>query len=293
MQTDIATHDMDHEQGNVMKPALFSLVSSCLLISAAWAVRGEGYGQGTARERLDTSQTIGIVDVAEQNLSFGRLPQATVTHSVVQEDGSGVVSLDMTPVYLHQPRTVTVDPKARPNRVLGEVLPTIRDSGEVIDLGIKAVRSFAVDYSGAAGAPCLVAVGDRLTGTQGSNTWIFVTDRANTVTCEQNAFVITAPNGATLRGTVVRPAKTTIAVAEHAYVQEINYRGNHAHRRFDTKLIQVAGQDRDQDFLVVMTIQRGDAPAVAIAGKGAAARATVGRRSVGFDGRKLLLDSAR
>jgi len=262
-------------------------------LGVPWAVRGEGYGQGTARERLDSSQFIGIVDVAEQNLCFGRLPQANVTHSVAREDGSGVVSLDMTPVYLHQPRTAVVGAKARPNRVLGQTLPTIRDDGEVTDLGIKAVRSFAVDYSGAAGAPCLVAVADRLTGTKGDNTWVFVADRANTVTCDHNAFVITAPGGATLRGTVVRPAKTTIRVAEHAYVQEINYRGSHAHRRFDTKLIQVAGRDRDQEFLVVMTIQRGQAPTVEIAGKGALARATVGQRSVSFDGQKLLIDSAR
>jgi hypothetical protein len=265
-------------------------------LGAEWAVRGEGYGQGTARERLDSSQFIGIVDVADQNLPFGGrrgLPQATITHSAVQEDGSGVVSMDMTPVYLHQPRTATVDAKKRPNKILGETLPTIRDDGEVTDLGIKAVRSFAVDYSRASGAPCLVAVADRLTGTKGSNTWVFVTDRANTVTCEQNAFVITAPGGATLRGTVVSPAQTTIRIAEHAYVQEINYRGSHNHRRFDTKLIQVAGQDRDQDFLVVMTIQKGQAPAVTIAGKGAAARATVGQRSVNFDGQKLLLDSAK
>ena len=257
-------------------------------LGVPWAVRGEGYGQGTARERLDSSQFIGIVDVAEQNLPGPSDAQASVTHVVAKEDGSGVVSLDMTPVYRHQPRTATVNAKARPNRVLGEVLPTIRSGGELTDLGIKAVRSFAVDYSGAAGAPCLVAVADRLTGTNGDNTWVFVTDRANTVTCDRNAFVITAPGGATLRGTVVRPAKTTICVAEHAYVQEINYRGSHAHRRFDTKLIQVAGQDRDQDFLVVMTIQKGDAPAVSVSGAGASAIGTAGKRSVGFDGRKIV-----
>lgn len=255
-------------------------------LGAEWAVRGEGYGQGTSRERLDASMFIGIVDVAEQNLPFsGRrgLPQATITHSAVQEDGSGVVSMDMTPVYLHQPRTATVDAKKRPNPVLGETLPAIRDDGEVTDLGIKAVRSFAVDYSGAAGAPCLVAVADRLTGTKGSNTWVFVTDRANTVTCEQNAFVITAPGGATLRGTVVRPAQTTIRVAEHAYVQEINYRGSHNHRRFDTKLIQVAGQDRDQEFLVVMTMQKGEGPKCDVTRDGAA----IGRQVVSFDGRTV------
>jgi hypothetical protein len=53
--------------------------------------------------------------------------------------------------------------------------------------------------------------------------------RNHTVTVSDNVFVITAPGGATLRGMVVRPAKTTIRVAEHAYVQEINcgrLRGN-------------------------------------------------------------------
>jgi len=272
------------------EPGVFRIAG----LGIPWAVRGEGYGQGTARDRLDPSQFIGIVDVADQNLPGPGDAQASVIHFVAQEDGSGVVSLDMTPVYRHQPRTAVVDAKARPNKLLGgEVLPRIRDGGELVDLGIKAVRSFAVDYSGAAGAPCLVAIGDRLTGTKGANTWVFVTERNHTVTCDDNGFVIAAPSGATLRGTVLRPAKTTIRVAEHAYVQEINYRGNHAHRRFDTKLIQVAGQDRDQDFLVVMTIQKGQAPAVAIAGKGADARATIGQRSVSFDGQKLIINSAK
>jgi hypothetical protein len=262
-------------------------------LGVSWAVRGEGYGQGTSRERLDASMFIGIVDVGEHYLSSPGVAQAWTTHFDASNDGSGIVALDMSAVYRHQPRTATVDAKKRPNPVLGETLPTIRDDGETTDLGIKAVRSFAVDYSGAAGAPCLVAVGDRLTGTHGSNTWVFVTEKQHAVTCQGNTFVIAATNGATLRGTVVRPANAALRIAEHAHVQEINYRGSHNHRRFDTKLIQVAGQDRDQEFLVVMTIQKDQAPVVTVTGSGTSRTATVGKRSVGFDGVKIALDAER
>jgi hypothetical protein len=58
-------------------------------------------------------------------------------------------------------------------------------------------------------------------------------------------------------------------------------------------MIKAHGTDRDQDFLVVMTIQRGDAPAVTVAGSRTSRTATVGRCRIGFDGEKVTLDAGR
>lgn len=253
-------------------------------LGVSWAVRGQGYGQGSYREVLDSSAQQSMVDVGEQY--FNGTP-AWTTHFAPEKDGSGIVSLNMDDVYIHYPKVATVVT----NR--GRESLSIKAAGGPTNLGIRAVRSLAVDYSGASGAPCLVAVADRLSGTRGSNTWTLVTEKEHIVTVTNNVFVIAATNGATLRGTVVRPANATLRLASSEFGHEVNYRGNHAHTRFKRTMIKADGRDKDQDFLVVMTIQRGDAPAVAIAGKGSDVRATVGRRSVNFDGQKLLLDSAK
>lgn len=257
-------------------------------LGTSWAVRGEGYAQGTARDRLDASPYENLVDVGEQFLPGPGQAQGQVVHETIPADGPAVIRLDLDAVYRHQPRLVVPDGRARPNKYLNEVLPRIKNDGEVVDLGIRAVRSLAVDYSGACGAPCLVVLADRLTGTRGRNTWTMVTPQAHRVEVVDDGFLIHADNGATLRATVVRPAGATIRLGAHAHVQEINYRGSHAHRRFDTTLIQVLGTDHDQEFLVVMTLQRGAAPEVGWGAGGLTA--TIGARSINFDGGVLRCD---
>jgi hypothetical protein len=245
-------------------------------LGASWAVRGEGYGQGTSRERLDPSQYENLVDVAEHFLPGATQAQGRIIHEQVAADGSGVISLDLDQVYRHQPRSLATGSK-KPERP--------QQDGQPVDLGIRAVRSLGVDYSGASGVPCLVAVADRLTGTKGQNTWTMATPREHRVETDGASFRIVAANGATLQGTVVRPVGATVRQTEHTHSHEINYQGDHAHRRFDTTLIQVPGGDRDQEFLVVMTLQRGEAPPVQRDGDGRSAR--IGGRKVGFDGQRI------
>jgi hypothetical protein len=49
------------------------------------------------------------------------------------------------------------------------------------DVGMNGLRGWAVDYSGAAGAPALLAVVDKVTGSAGDNRWHLVTDRKRAV----------------------------------------------------------------------------------------------------------------
>jgi hypothetical protein len=242
-----------------------------------WTVRGQGYGNGASGRPLrDLSVNQNMVDVAEHDLLGS--PQAWTTAYARAADGSGIVSLDMDGVYVTTVVQEVVT--GTPPRTRTEY----RGAG-TRNLGIRAVRSLAVDYSGASGAPCLLAIADRLTGTQGHNTWQLTTPRDNAVTIDGNTFTITAKSGATLKGTVVTPDNAPITVEDTEQVHEINYQGGHARTKFLTRTIRVAGTDKDQTFLVVITLQRGPTPDVAVAD----GKATVGKQTVSFDGKQIAL----
>jgi hypothetical protein len=252
-------------------------------LGAAWAVRGQGYGNGASGRALpDYCLYQNMVDVKEHVI--GGSPQGRVIHAAAETDGSGVVSLNLDEIYVHHERE-KIEKSARRSADEWKSVGTK-------DLGIRAVRGVAVDYSGAAGAPCLVAVADRLTGTRGENTWQMSTPREHEVECSTGGFLIRASNGATLRGTVVRPANAAVRALEAEHAHEINYRGSHSRRTFRQRVVLVDGRDPDQDFLVVMTIQKGEPPAVRIEGDAPRTRAALGRRTVDFDGRNVILGSA-
>jgi len=241
-------------------------------LGAAFAVRGQGYGNGgSGRELPDFCLHQNMVDVAEHHI--GGSPQAKTVCFEPQQDGSGVVGLNMDEIYIHHE-------KQRQGRNNWATLRTV-------DLGIRARRCIAVDYSGRSGAPCLVAVADRLTGTKGSNTWQMSTEGDHAVTVAGNTFTIKAGNGAALRGTIVSPAGAAARVAPAQHIHEINYHGVHKRAVFPRKVILVDGQDRDQEFLVVMTIQKGDAPAVKSEVVAGERQVTVGDRQMRYDGQRM------
>jgi hypothetical protein len=154
------------------------------------------------------------------------------------------------------------------------------------DLGVKGRRSFAADYSGAAGVPGLFVVADQITGAPKPPVWQMVTDRSNTVTVAGNSFTLTAPNGATLRGTVIAPASAAITTRAVAYGHEAYYHVHHGSATFERTVIDVSGGDF---FLVVLTLQKGQPPPVTATGQGPAAKVRVGQQSIALDGDKITL----
>jgi hypothetical protein len=130
-----------------------------------------------------------------------------------------------------------------------------------------------------------VAVADRLTGTQGDNTWQMALPQALDVAVDGRTFTVTAKSGETLKGTVVLPKKTEITTADYQHKHEINYHGGHSQRIFKRRAVLVKGTDKDQDFLVVMTLQRGDAPECKVK----RGKASVGKQTISFDGNKIEL----
>jgi hypothetical protein len=175
------------------------------------------------------------------------------------------------------------------------------DAGPVI-----GSRSFLSDFSGACGAPVLVVLRDRvppvpppppkkddvqdldksdkelgdnadLLGSVGKpvkpptfaernqhlHRWMMVTDPAHQVTVRPDGFTLTAKDGTTLVATVLSPAKPRIHHEPAGISMELNYRYDHRGGPTPRTAIQVAG---DGPFLVAMTVQKGQAPKVALAG---------------------------
>jgi hypothetical protein len=149
----------------------------------------------------------------------------------------------------------------------------------------SGLRAFGVDYSGASGSPCLVAVVDRIPGPNPKR-WEFCTSPDLTVKTGESRFELAAPNGASLNATLLSPATCPVTTRQMTLNHEINcVPGHHASRDFRRTIISANGTDF---FFAVTTIQRGPAPGVSSTGTGEDIIATVGRQTVRFDGKKLL-----
>jgi hypothetical protein len=139
---------------------------------------------------------------------------------------------------------------------------------------ISSLRSFAVDYSGISGAPALFAIVDVFSGATSDQyfaekNWIMHTE--GKVTIEGQKFVIKNQSGASLKGIFVTPNQV-----------EISYQKNEV----GGAIIATGG---DQ-FFVVMTVQKGDAPPLEIIGNSSLdARVDVGAQTIRFLNNRLVL----
>lgn len=144
----------------------------------------------------------------------------------------------------------------------GSGVVSMKTDAVVEQMGISALRSFAVDYSGASGAPGLFVVVDNFTGAVNGDrlsqkTWTMHTE--GTVILDGQRFTIESPSGATLTGTFVAPLGVQIQEEEGT--------------------ISATGGNQ---FFVVMTVQKGAAPEVKISGTGLQAQVQVGGQTITF-----------
>jgi hypothetical protein len=171
------------------------------------------------------------------------------------------------------------------------------------DVGARAVRALAVDYSGRCGAPALVAVADRIAGSH-PKTWVLNlpglvptggppragADPSLAVEIGQGGFTLRRGK-ASLRATFVAPAGVRIERVEGKPV--VDHPGAPAHKSNPTVLrygLEATAPDSTGgEFLVVMTLQEGDPPEVKADRQALDAVVTVGRQTVRFDGQKVLL----
>lgn len=185
--------------------------------------------------------------------------------------GSGTVTFDMSRAY-------------QCYREVGEGKDKKR---ELYDAGIVGTRAFAADYSGKCGAPALFAIADRIAG-GGKKIWAMQlppVDRDGPnyrLTIEGNCFVL-AYKDASMKATFLSPRNVQITHAKGRMKAHPLSRIDDA----EVNAIHATGANPAAgDFLVVLTLQQGPAPAVSVQ-NGAA---KVGGRTVGFDGQKLTVD---
>lgn len=178
-------------------------------------------------------------------------------------------------------------------RVDGEVIhlfPQKDGSGEIcvrLDEaypGRKATRWFTADYSGRSGATALFAVADRIERGKGDAVWQLVTDQSVPVSVDGNHVTLKGAGGATFCVTVVNPARAKIEAIPDEHKFEAQYLDIHRNATFKRTVIRVTGGD---SFLVLMTLQRSDAPTVKVGASGEQTVLTVGNQKVQFDGRRL------
>jgi hypothetical protein len=202
--------------------------------------------------------------------------QGRITYVDLKPDGSGALTIDMNDVYGGQAGR------------LYTMYGNFRYPSGYKDLGIRAVRAMAVDYSGKSGAPCLFVLVDRIRG-GGKKVWTWNLGDAAVVpkvAIAGNTF--TVPKGAAaLRGVFVTPG----AVQAKATVNEVMLGA--AGRQTPRKIPSILAQG-GEDFFLVATVQEAGAapPAVQIEGTGLDAKVTVGRRRVAFDGEKVVIADA-
>jgi hypothetical protein len=175
----------------------------------------------------------------------------------------------------------------------------IRQDEAFIDLGITGMRSIGVDYSGLSGAPCLVAIVDRIDG-GGRKVWTWQLPRGSKelpgdverTTTEGNTFTVRKDDGATLRGVFVSGQRP---VAEVRMSKMTGGGGSSAGKTLERPVPGVFAETQDENasFFFVGTIQRGEPPQIRVGGDGLAITVTVGKQRVRYDGQKILFEPDR
>ena len=201
-------------------------------------------------------------------------------------EGKAVLSLDMTPVYMQALRR-----GAKP--AADQKTATFIRSGRFIDHGVRANRYVALDLSGACGAPVLFALLDRAEGAEDFTWNMELAEGAGPIRAEGNTFTVGDPAGPHLRAFFV-PSPGLDLVGREEKVAAPREVPSHVPEAF-RGMVRKPAPTREpatlrargsRHYFVVLTVQNGAAPEVKAEGEGLAAKVSVGRQTVRFDGEK-------
>lgn len=165
--------------------------------------------------------------------------------------GKATLSFDMSRIYMRQLKRDETPPDGR------QLVRLAR--GSFADLGIRGERSVAIDLSGASHAPVLLVFSDRFTGAKDLAWNLRIAKEAGEATVDGDAVTVGDPAGANMRVTFVSDKPLAL-----------------------TPAIQATGGD---EYLVVITVQNGPAPAVKAEGD----IVTVGGQTIRREGHRLVL----
>jgi hypothetical protein len=166
--------------------------------------------------------------------------------------GTATLSFDMSPIYM-RPLARGETPPA------GQKLVRMSRRGSFVDLGIRAQRCVALDLTGASGAPVLMVFADKFTGAADLAWNLKIAKEAGDAKVEGNVVTVGDPAGANMRVTFLGGKPLTL-----------------------TPALRATGSD---EYLVVITVQGGPAPAVKAEGD----TVTVGGQTVRRDGQRLIV----
>lgn len=171
----------------------------------------------------------------------------------IQTDGSASLTTNLDAIY-------TIGP---PSNKGSRIVPTT-------DIGIRATRCIAVDYSGRSGAPILAVILDRIQNGP-TRRWLMHTAEKGVV-LRPNGFDLKTASGATLHATIICPERPRISVSEGVWT--------------DTIAI-----DGEGNFMIIMTIQDANHkhPTVRVRGKDLESSVYLGNCLVRFDGEELAI----
>ncbi len=207
------------------------------------------YGRGAVRRYVHQASRSPSIRIVGFNHRF-----ADINRVAVDQDIDGWLYGEVTHAELDEATgngSVTVD-ISRQYEVDGE------------DVGVTAMRAFAVDYSERSGAAGLYAVVDTVDGHSG-HVWRMATGARPQV--DGNRFTVER-GGARLSGIVAAPADAELDAQRDA--------------------LRIRGDGR---FFIVMTLDDGDEAApMRLTGEGLDARIEVGERTVRFDGEKIIIE---
>jgi hypothetical protein len=255
--------------------------------AGTFRLMGLGHAWAVGNTGREVRRWLENVVVLTEDADLTESSLGRVTHLRSGADGSGAVSIDLTD--LGYKKSADKDKPLGPSY---ETYGGIRHPPTVKPV-VSSLRAVAVDYSGRSGAPCLLALVDRIEGGK-SKEWMWQVPNLDAVKTAGNTFTITAGN-ASLRGTFVSPAPVSL-VASRDGRKTTKSAGHMAGKEITLNLSAVTAQGEadpnDGRFFLVATLQRGEPPPVKATGQGLDARVRVGKCQVRFDGGKLLIEDA-
>ncbi|MFP4054102.1 MAG: hypothetical protein ACLFV7_09590 [Phycisphaerae bacterium] len=236
--------------------------------AGAWRLWGLGHPWSvgpTSREGHRVQESVVLLPEDEINVGLGGQKEYLET----RPDGTAVLVADMNDHY-----------SAKPARKARKIFDAnlLRRPDARVDSGITGKRAFAFDYSGLSGSPCLVVLVDDIKG-GGKKEWLFQKSDGK-LAVHKDGFTLDKGD-ANLKATFVAPAKVDVSVPDRSTEWQ-----QHGTNTIKWNAVLATGGDT---YFVVMTIQKGQAPAVSVDGKGPDATVTVGKRTIRWDGKKIIL----
>ncbi len=233
--------------------------------AGGFLIRGLGHQWTNAPEsRNGVREQYSVVLLPDDETNIGGC--AKVSHYEAHADGSGSLTMDMNEVYA-----------AKGGRLYTGAL--VRNDVPLKESGITGLRAMAFDYSGLSGAPAMVVMVDKIEG-GGKKVWTWQKHGQETAV-HDHGFTLRHPD-ASMHATFIAPRQLKVEHGAEALEIGTARKGFHG----TVNRVKVTGGD---SFFVVLTFQKGEAPEVKVEGTGLGATVHIGRRTVRFDGQRIIL----